>query len=110
MSASRRPSGKSPPRTPSPAPAQQPVPEGAVNMTDGGGEAAIFADMQELLSSFGAEQSYELVGIVGDAIDSDVNLFVEDREPHRPWILTMESAHGATGIELQFPMTADRFW
>lgn len=76
----------------------------------GNAEAPTFADMQELLDYFDAEHPDELIGIIDEEIDGDVDLFIDEFDPDLPWILTMPTAHGATGVRLEFPMTEDRFW
>jgi hypothetical protein len=75
-----------------------------------GGEEPTFADMQELLGYFDAEDPDELAGIIDEEIDGDVDLFIDKFDPELPWILTMPIADGAIGVRLEFPMTEEEFW
>lgn len=77
----------------------------------GNAEAPTFADMQELLNHFDAEDRGDLIDIIEAVVDGDVDLFIDKFEPDLPWILTMPAADGgAIGVQLEFPMTEDGFW
>lgn len=54
---------------------------------DGETEVPALSDIQALIDHFEVEDADDVAGIVGEEIDRDVYLFIDEEDPDRPWVL-----------------------